>query len=107
MLARLWRPALRLCRPFNDSLKLKLTPHEYYITQGKGKERPFTGQYWNNHDLGTYHCKVCNEVLFSSTSKFFTDSGYASFFAPDKNKVKVVESEQKEKEVQCANVRLR
>lgn len=106
MWARLWRPAVRLVRPFNDGLKLKLTPHQYYITQGKGKERPFSGEYWNNHDLGTYHCVVCREMLFSSLCKFYTDTGYATFFAPEANKVTIVASEHKEKEVQCAHVSL-
>lgn len=42
-----------------------MTPHEYYITQSKAMERPFTGKTWYVKDVGTYHCTSCNAELFS------------------------------------------
>jgi peptide-methionine (R)-S-oxide reductase len=105
MLIRLLRPSIYLCRPLHNSPSLQLTPHQAYITKGKGLEKPFTGDYWNNHDLGTYHCTACQELLFPSNFKCFTDTGYATFFAAEKDKVKIVESDKKEKEVECAKVR--
>ena len=45
-------------------LKERLTPEQFYVTQERGTERPFTGEYWNHKEKGTYHCIVCDEKLF-------------------------------------------
>lgn len=45
-------------------IKAKLTPMEYYITQHKGAERPYTGDYWDNNKPGVYSCKVCTLRIF-------------------------------------------
>ena len=64
------------------SLKEKLTPQQYEITQNKGTERPFTGQYVNNKADGTYACVVCDAELFSSEHKYDSGSGWPSFWLP-------------------------
>jgi 5-hydroxyisourate hydrolase-like protein (transthyretin family) len=58
----------------------KLTPMEYYITQEKGTERPFTGDYWDFNKVGVYSCKVCTQRVFSSTHKYNSKSGHATFW---------------------------
>lgn len=63
-------------------LRARLTPEQYEVTQRQGTERAFTGQYWNTHDDGTYHCIVCDAALFSSDTKFDSGSGWPSFYAP-------------------------
>jgi len=65
-----------------DKNKLKeiLTPTQYYVTQEKGTERPFTGEYWNFFGKGNYHCIVCDAVLFESDKKFESSCGWPSFF---------------------------
>jgi len=40
-------------------LKEKLSPLEYYVTQGMGHERPYTGDLWWTKDVGMYSCKCC------------------------------------------------
>lgn len=60
----------------------KLTPEQYRVTRQKGTERPFTGQYWDHKDEGTYTCVACGEPLFSSETKYHSDCGWPSFYAP-------------------------
>jgi len=63
-----------------DELKRRLSPMQYFVTQEKGTERPFTGEYWNFFGSGTYHCICCNAPLFESDSKFQSSCGWPSFF---------------------------
>ena len=61
-------------------LKRRLTPLQYNVTQKADTERPFTGAYWDNHDAGAYRCVVCGEVLFRSSEKYDSRSGWPSFY---------------------------
>jgi peptide-methionine (R)-S-oxide reductase len=60
----------------------ELTDEEKLVTQEKGTERPFQNKYWDNHEDGTYTCKVCGAVLFSSKNKFESGSGWPSYDQP-------------------------
>ena len=44
----------------------KLTPMQYYVAREAGTERPFSGEYWNTKEDGTYLCVGCGVPLFSS-----------------------------------------
>ena len=59
-----------------------LTPEQYHVTQRSGTERPFTGEYWDNHEPGIYVDVVSGEPLFASVDKFESGSGWPSFTKP-------------------------
>ena len=61
-------------------LQERLTPLQYHVTQKTGTERPFSGEYWDSKDPGTYQCVVCETPLFSSDTKYDSGSGWPSFF---------------------------
>ena len=59
-----------------------LSPEQYQVTQKNGTERPFTGEYWDNHEPGIYVDVVSGEPLFASVDKFESGSGWPSFTKP-------------------------
>lgn len=44
--------------------RFDLSPHAYWLMQGQGMERPFTGDYWFTKDTGHYTCLACSNKLF-------------------------------------------
>jgi peptide-methionine (R)-S-oxide reductase len=59
-----------------------LSPEQYHVTQKNGTERPFTGEYWDNHEPGIYVDVVSGEPLFASVDKFESGTGWPSFTRP-------------------------
>ena len=59
-----------------------LSPEQYHVTQENGTERPFTGEYCDNHEPGIYVDIVSGEPLFASVNKFDSGSGWPSFTQP-------------------------
>ena len=68
--------------PDDAGLRDKLSDEQYYVTQQKGTERPFTGKYVDNKADGTYRCVCCDAELFSSEHKYDSGSGWPSFWLP-------------------------
>lgn len=60
--------------------RAELSPEQYRILRGHGTEPAFSGQYWDHHERGEYHCAACGEPLFSSEAKFDSGTGWPSFY---------------------------
>jgi peptide-methionine (R)-S-oxide reductase len=66
----------------DSDLKCRLSDEQFEITQNRGTERAFTGQYVDHKEDGTYRCVCCDAELFSSTHKYDSGSGWPSFWLP-------------------------
>ena len=64
------------------SLKDRLTPLQYRVTQEDGTEPAFNNAYWDNKKAGIYVDVVSGEPLFSSLEKYKSGTGWPSFYRP-------------------------
>lgn len=82
----------------------KLTDLEKYVIEQKGTEAPFTGEYVEHFEDGTYHCKKCGTELFDSSAKFHSNCGWPSFDDAIEGRVKEVpDKDGIRTEIVCAN----
>ncbi len=65
-----------------EEWRQQLTPEQYRVARQKGTERPFTGEYYDAKEPGTYKCAVCGNELFTADAKFDSGCGWPSFTAP-------------------------
>ena len=92
----------------SDTEWMKLLDEKTYnITRKSETEPPFTGKYLHEKSKGIYCCICCGNQLFSSVSKFDSQSGWPSFFQTinDKNVNKIQDTSHgmSRTEVLCAS----
>lgn len=63
----------------DDEWKEALTSEQYDVLRNKATERPYTGEYDDFFEKGTYVCAACGNLLFTSDAKFNSHCGWPSF----------------------------
>jgi len=64
----------------DENLKERLTDEQFHILRQKGTEPPFSGKLLLNKTSGVYKCAACGAKLFSSDTKFDSETGWPSFY---------------------------
>lgn len=59
-----------------------LSDLEYTVMRQNGTERAFSSPLNANKAAGTYHCRGCDQALYSSDTKFESGTGWPSFWQP-------------------------
>ncbi|MDG0793736.1 peptide-methionine (S)-S-oxide reductase MsrA [Cohnella ginsengisoli] len=76
-LRRAWRT-----KQDEASLRRRLTPLQYEVTQHGATEPAFDNAYWNFYEPGIYVDIVTDDPLFGSEDKFDSGTGWPSFTKP-------------------------
>jgi peptide-methionine (R)-S-oxide reductase len=63
-----------------EEWRSELNDLEYYVLRESGTERPFSGEYYDHQEKGTYYCRACNHPLFDSEHKYHSGCGWPSFW---------------------------
>ena len=63
-----------------EEWKKLLPASSYFVTRQDGTERPYSGEYNENHADGLYRCICCDTALFDSKTKFESGTGWPSFW---------------------------
>jgi peptide-methionine (R)-S-oxide reductase len=66
----------------DEQWQSKLTVEQYAVLRKHATEHPFTGEYVDMKEDGTYRCAGCGAELFSSDTKFDSGTGWPSFYEP-------------------------
>ena len=82
----------------------ELTAAERWVIEQKGTERPFTGEYDDFYEAGTYLCRKCNAELYRSEDKFDAHCGWPAFDAEVEGAVRrLPDPDGRRTEIECVN----
>lgn len=79
-----------------------LTRAQYAVMHGRDTEWPGSSPLLHEHRPGTYACAGCRNPLFSSETKFESNTGWPSFYAPLVPNAMYSEPDGNRTEVRCA-----
>ncbi len=81
-----------------------LSPEERFVIEGKGTERPFTGEYDDFYEMGVYVCRRCEAELYRSDDKFDAHCGWPAFDQEIPGAVnRLPDTDGMRIEIECAN----
>lgn len=83
-----------------------LSPNQYRVLREHGTERAGTSPLNAEKRDGKFYCAGCGHLLFESTTKYESGSGWPSFWAPTDGAVETTEDRShsmSRTEVHCAN----
>lgn len=81
-----------------------LNSQEQYVIENKGTEPPFSGEYDNFYETGTYICRKCDTELYRSIDKFDAHCGWPAFDKEISGAVtRVPDPDGVRTEISCAN----
>ena len=82
--------------------KAQLTRAQYAVLRENDTEWPGSSPLTHEHSVGAYVCAGCRNPLFSSKTKFDSNTGWPSFYAPILPNAVYTEPDGKRTEVRCA-----
>lgn len=81
-----------------------LTPEEAWVIESKGTERPFTGEYDDFYETGSYVCRRCDAEVYRSVDKFDAHCGWPAFDKEVEGAVRQLpDPDGMRIEIECAN----
>ncbi|MEX0786608.1 MAG: methionine-R-sulfoxide reductase [Dehalococcoidia bacterium] len=81
-----------------------LSPQERHIIEQKGTEPPFSGEYDDFYEPGTFVCRRCDAPLYRSDDKFDAHCGWPAFDAEIEGAVRrLADPDGVRTEIECAN----
>lgn len=81
-------PSAHRVEKTNDEWRELLPDDVFEVTRNAGTERPFSSPMCTHFEPGIYACACCDTLLFDSTEKFDSGTGWPSFTQPiDQNSV--------------------
>ncbi|NKB81959.1 MAG: peptide-methionine (R)-S-oxide reductase MsrB [Nitrospirales bacterium] len=66
----------------NAEWRAQLTPMQFRVLREEATEPPYQNAYYQQKTKGQYHCTGCDLPLFSSETKYDSQTGWPSFWAP-------------------------
>ncbi|MBV9794035.1 MAG: peptide-methionine (R)-S-oxide reductase MsrB [Actinobacteria bacterium] len=75
------QPAAEIRKP-DDQWKRELTGQQYSVLRRGHTEMAWTGALLRNKKDGSYTCAGCGNELFRSDAKFYSGTGWPSFYEP-------------------------